>query len=891
MLHFGVWVRLLLSGFGLIIVISCTDHSSLISGPGKGEEIRERVKEQKKLASDRYDQLFSVYNQDLSKQEREGLDFLFAYMPLSDLSNQDGEFYLEHVRYALKTRDAFSWGKKVPDDLFLHYVMPHRVNNEYTDTARKVFYSELKDRLQGMSMREAALEVNHWCHEKVIYHSTDEYRTSSPLSTVKTAYGRCGEQSTFTVAAMRAAGIPARQIYTPKWAHSDDNHAWVEVWIDGEWYFMGASEPEPRLNMGWFEAPATRAMLLHHRTYGHIDTDEAIVQQTPRYTEVNVLERYAPADSIVIQVLDDDDQPLENARVEFQLVNFAEFFPIAVLKTDNNGICELTAGKGDLVVSVDFNGKGDWKQVSVPDTDTLRLSPAEEVRAGTIESFTLTPPSPSQTPDYSDVDRGGHQERLHKEDSIRRAYEDGFIDSTDAWSFAEDIGIDPKPAWEHLEESRGNWQTVKSFMEYGAEVDRDKTLALLSLVSPKDRRDTPFEVFRDHLDFSDDSFCENRQRFEKYVLNPRINDELISAYKEQFQRSFGQDFIQEVRDDPERLVSWTNEHIEVNDAANDWGVPQLPAGVLELRVADPNSRNIFFVAAARSFGIPARVEPVFSGAQIFVDDDWLDVDWANETLRNTMTGNVIINYSGGDHAPDKPVYYRDFTIARYDGGVFTTLDFSGQNEFDDFPAAISLEKGTYALVAVHRLEGGTLKVNRRFFEVTPGSEDELTIDLPAGPSREEGRDLPKVDLNRTVTEISGGEEINAEMLTGEDGLVLIWMDPSREPTKHLLNDLVRLRSNFNNWEGNILILLKPEKIPADFSVEDYQGLPERSYFARDGSGWLEELEEVMDQSLTGDMPAAFVIDPSGEVVFSSSGYNIGTGDDILGQVVRHCQVP
>ncbi|MCK7531014.1 MAG: transglutaminase-like domain-containing protein [Marinilabiliales bacterium] len=45
-------------------------------------------------------------------------------------------------------------------------------------------------------------------------------RTSSPMATMLSARGRCGEESTFTVAALRTAGLPARQVYTPRWAHS-----------------------------------------------------------------------------------------------------------------------------------------------------------------------------------------------------------------------------------------------------------------------------------------------------------------------------------------------------------------------------------------------------------------------------------------------------------------------------------------------------------------------------------------------------------------------------------------------------------------------------------------------------------------------------------------------
>ncbi|MCK7536344.1 MAG: transglutaminase-like domain-containing protein [Marinilabiliales bacterium] len=186
--------------------------------------------------------------------------FLYAYMPLSDLADYNGGFFLENIRLALKTKETFPWGKQIPEDIFRHFVLPYRVNNENLDTARAVFYNELSERLQGLDLKQAILEVNHWCHEKVNYQPTDE-RTISPLGAVKSTFGRCGEESTFTVTAMRAAGIPARQCYTPRWAHSDDNHAWVEVWVDGSWHYLGACEPEPDLDMAQFSAPAMRAML------------------------------------------------------------------------------------------------------------------------------------------------------------------------------------------------------------------------------------------------------------------------------------------------------------------------------------------------------------------------------------------------------------------------------------------------------------------------------------------------------------------------------------------------------------------------------------------------------------------------------------------------------
>ena len=151
---------------------------------------------------------------DLTSYEREALEFLYAYMPLADIADYSGEFHLMNVRASQKAADEMPWGKVIPEDLFRHFVLPVRVNNEHLDSARVVFYEELKNRVKSLSLYDAILEVNHWCHEKAIYTPSDA-RTSSPLATVRTAYGRCGEESTLLVAALRSVGIPARQVYTP----------------------------------------------------------------------------------------------------------------------------------------------------------------------------------------------------------------------------------------------------------------------------------------------------------------------------------------------------------------------------------------------------------------------------------------------------------------------------------------------------------------------------------------------------------------------------------------------------------------------------------------------------------------------------------------------------
>ena len=302
------------------------------------------------------------YDQKMLKQqkatadEQGALQFLYAYMPVADVTDYPTSFFLENVRTSFEARQQMAWGNKVPELLFRHFVLPVRINNENLDNSRMVFFKELKERVKGMGMKDAILEVNHWCHELVTYQPSDG-RTSAPLSTIRSAYGRCGEQSTFTVAALRAIGIPARQVYTPRWAHTDDNHAWVEAWADGTWYFLGACEPEAVLNLAWFNAPASRAMLMHTKAFGDYNGPEEVMLRTSNYTEINLIDNYGSSARIDFEIVDAAGNPVDGAKVDFKIYNYAEFCTVVTKYTGADGATFLSAGKGDMMIWASKNGK------------------------------------------------------------------------------------------------------------------------------------------------------------------------------------------------------------------------------------------------------------------------------------------------------------------------------------------------------------------------------------------------------------------------------------------------------------------------------------------------------------------------------------------------------
>jgi len=61
--------------------------------------------EREHLAKNRKEKIFSVFNKKLTTDQRDALKFLYAFMPLSDLADYDGEFFLANVNMSLRVRE------------------------------------------------------------------------------------------------------------------------------------------------------------------------------------------------------------------------------------------------------------------------------------------------------------------------------------------------------------------------------------------------------------------------------------------------------------------------------------------------------------------------------------------------------------------------------------------------------------------------------------------------------------------------------------------------------------------------------------------------------------------------------------------------------------------
>lgn len=786
----------------------------------------------------------------LTTEEFEALEFLYAYMPLADLTDYSTGYYLQNVRASFTARKEMGWN--VPEREFRHFVLPIRANNENLDTSRVVFYRELKPRIEGMSMQNAILEVNHWCHEKLTYKPSDA-RTLSPLSSVVSSLGRCGEESTFTVAALRAVGIPARQVYTPRWAHTDDNHAWVEAWADGKWYFLGACEPEPVLDLGWFNSPASRGLLMHTRVFGSYDGPEEKVMIGPNFTEINLIDNYAKTARVDFTVVDENGSPVDSALVDFKIYNYAEFYPALSKYTDAKGRTFLTAGMGDMMAWASKNGRYGYSKVSFGKDTEVTITISDQHTFDPQSMMIVPPPETANIPDVTPEQRAENDRRFAREDSIRKAYMATFVqpDGTEKGRL--------------LALSAGNHRVIAKFLEDHPD---ERALALLKSLSNKDLIDVTREIL-------DDSY-----NAPEAILCPRVENEFLSAYKSFFARSFGTGLQKEELLRPANLIKWVNDSITMLRDPKAWSIPMSPAGVYQARMAGARSRNIFFVALARTLGLDARKDPVTGKIQYKDAGQWVDVDFEASSQVVAPTGTLVLNYEPTAILAN-PYYYSHFTISKIENGRTRLLTFDegqvdmggGVSWANIFKKGTPLDVGDYVLVSGNRLSDGSVPVTMRQFSVREG--ETTTLDLRITIPEDRLSVIGSFDAETRYCMEPDAEPVSVLSTTGRGFYVIGFLTPRQEPSVHAINDLIAAKSGLEAWGRPILLLTTAEGL--GWLKEYSASLPSNIHL-----GIIPDGLDLKDRR----MPYFLLADTFNRVFFTTEGYTIGLGDQLVTAIAK-----
>ncbi|MDF2542324.1 MAG: hypothetical protein K0S47_2042 [Herbinix sp.] len=839
------------------------------------DEIAKAFEKRIPLLGERTDEILSGINS-LTDTEQIAMKFLYANMPFNDIGDYDFSLFVSYVKHALFLMEKGPYRNEVSETQFLHYVLFHRSNNEKIEECRNYLYEQLYPRIDGLSMKDAALKVNEWCFEMATYQPTDR-RTAGIFTLCKSGYGRCGEEAVLLVSALRSVGIPARLTFTPRWAHCDNNHAWVEMWCENAWYFTGACEPSAVLNQGWFTVPASRAMMINSTIYSDIGiAQEDILQKKGASVLLNNLPIYAKTTELTVKVVNSAGILQKGVPVSFEILNTGEFFPAAVLETDSSGCVRITTGLGGIYVRA---GIGEQKASCIVDTrkETFVTICTDQIEENEVwTDFVLPAPVPhgpvfEVATKEQEEEQNGRNDKLQRLriDRIQKAYDEAY-----ALRYC-DYAIIEKA----LKDARGNFSEIKEFLEtdlVGAGLN--EKAELLTELAEKDLTDVPASLLLEHLKLS----LPYREKYEdeiyrKYVLCPRIAHEELTRYRS---------YILETLTDEEKSVYRSNPKVlwdELDKKIKQPGDEVLcqlatPIGTLKLQQGILLSKRILYVAILRTLGIPSRLNPADRKASYFTEGKFVTVERELEHAPDYSCNLKVI-------AEGEPSYYTQWTLARRNQqGDYLTLYV--EDQWKESQMDIALEEGDYRVLTVDRMSNGDLLAKSFYFNIKNGASMELRLEFP---------EIKPKDLIRTFTlpnsslQLNQGEHCSLDKLTAKGKQLFLFLDPGKEPTEHILREMIEHKDTLGDDKAGLHIILSNERQRENHTLQLFQKEYEKAQIYL--SPQMELTDQIVQAAdiLQNGLPLVLVTDGCLKGVYAVSGYNVGSADFIHKVLQVECE--
>lgn len=785
--------------------------------------------------------------EETERQEARAMRFLREHLPRVDLDCYPAELFSRFARHAVSLRSGKKkapWCAELDWEIFAHYVLFPRVNDEDLSFHREIFFDGLWPWLWNLpSMEERILAVNRWCCEQASYQAQDNARTASPLTVYRCGVGRCGELSAFLVSALRSVGIPARQVYAPRWSHCDDNHAWVEALCDGQWRFLGACEPEPELDRGWFSTAASRAVLVHSWVFG---AWESPLHGEPLGTECgmtwfNQTARYADTREYTFRLLS-GGKPAAGAKFRLQILNEASFQTIAVLTAGEDGTARAALGRGNVHGCACLDGgfiEGDYDENGL--VRQWALSQAGDVPWTDFDVRAPAVSRPIPAP-LSGERKAARAHARRQGADLRERRRLGYSAPT-------------RPEWEDLRAAaRGNWKEIRAFLEYNTEWHGASPERLVRSLPEKDLRDVTWRVLEDHFN--------NRPRWRpsvpeeiywQYTACPRIGLEPLVPWREKLRETLKRQ--QKTGGAPEQEEEKPeSSYAPMPVHGNLYWTP----GELNPH-ADPKSARVYFAAAMRTQGWPARLSPL----------DGVPEAWENGTFRPEFPQKTgLLHLMAEDGKPLRAG--QDWSISRWTEEGWEPL--RPGDEWREGQLALDLCAGRYRIVTTVRLPSGDQLA--RYCEIALGEGEERTLSLTR-------RTWSAEDLlcSQTLPALSAagldGGHIPDLFRMGDGPVLALWLEEGGEPTEHLLGELMNRAEEVKAIPLRLLFLVRGRDSLSQPTLGLALSRLERVQVLLDD--WAYDLEAAARclGREPDSPPLAVLCDGAGRCLYSAAGYRAG----------------
>ena len=231
----------------------------------------------------------------------------------------------------------------------------------------------------------------------------------------------------------------------------------------------------------------------------------------------------------------------------------------------------------------------------------------------------------------------------------------------------------------------------------------------------------------------------------------------------------------------------------------------------------------------------------------------------------------------GDDSNTAWTYTQNWTLARLNGSQFVTLLLQEEAGVSGL-GEIRLESGLYRVLTANRLPNGNIFAKQLYFELKPGECRDVTLSLKEAQLSDMLEENKILDFE---LKDGDGSTVMASSLDDSNKMLMIWLEESKEPTEHILNEIYDRHEEFAALDSKIYFVIKSKDAFEDPTLKRTLGVLKNVEFLYDDFG---SNVQTLGRRMYVDpdkLPLIIVIKQGLTGIYATSGYNVGTADMLL----------
>ena len=178
----------------------------------------------------------------------------------------------------------------------------------------------------------------------------------------------------------------------------------------------------------------------------------------------------------------------------------------------------------------------------------------------------------------------------------------------------------------------------------------------------------------------------------------------------------------------------------------------------------------------------------------------------------------------------------------------------------------------------NRLPNGNMFANEYHFEIQPGETKEIELVLREADLEDM---LENISMPDFMLKTEDGTELKASDLTADGKHILMFLEEEKEPTEHILNEMMEQEEAFAGYAEQIIFVVRSkEALETPTLSKALAKLKNIQIYYDDFSEIINTLGRRMYVD-PDKLPLIIVTNGSLNGIYATSGYNVGTGDMLL----------